>query len=155
MLLMDADICVPTHIWPTIINHLPRSESQLLSVLDRCIYASPKDAMAGRYKTETPSATNGFITTLGFFQLYKIHKKSPMYPSNYPTAAVSDKVFGNRFNKSNRIWLRGVCSSLGDHAQLARNIPTPKRVVEYFIQITVQCEKNTMEGKRWQPTKEC
>ena len=95
MLLLDADICIPKVIWSKIVAHLPPTTSHLLSILDRCIMKTPADFAKRNFKIETQQ--KGYVTTLGFFQLYKISHDSPLYPSRFPTAGVSDKVFGNQF----------------------------------------------------------
>ena len=99
LLLLDADICIPRKWWVEILLNLPQTPHSLLSMTERCIFLLPSDVSKRRYKIK--SLPN--ITTLGFFQLYKIDSNSPLYPSTFPTAAVSDKVFGNKFIRSKRI----------------------------------------------------
>jgi hypothetical protein len=111
MLLLDADICIPKLLWNKILNYLPQTSDSLLSVIDRCILHRPNDLIANKYKID--SSPKGFVTTLGFFQLYRINKSSPIYPVKYRTAAISDKVFGNKFHRSKRIWLSGRVFHMG------------------------------------------
>ena len=111
MLLLDADICISQLLWKKILNHLPQTSYSLLSVIDRCILRKPTDLIEKKY--EIDSSPKGFVTTLGFFQLYRINQSSPIYPVNYQTAAISDKVFGNKFHRSKRVWLSGRAFHMG------------------------------------------
>jgi hypothetical protein len=115
LLFLDADICLPTKLWANVIDNLPTTPNSLLSVLDRCVLRDPADLSKRRYSIETQP--KGYVTTLGFFQLYKINTSSPLYPDNFPTAAVSDKVFGNKFQRSRRAWLPGRAFHMGTTRQ--------------------------------------
>lgn len=109
ILLLDADICVPKSVWPSVIRNLPRSDSVLLGVVNRCIYA---DALSSSYTRETHTNGNA-VTSLGFFQLYMANTTTPLYPTTHPTAAVSDKIFANNFKKENRRRLPDYVNHLG------------------------------------------
>lgn len=111
MLLLDADICLPKTLWAKVIDNLPNTSLSLLSVLDRCILRTPSDLRKKRYSVEVQP--KGYVTTLGFFQLYKIARSSPLYSDKFPTAGVSDKVFGNRFERSRRTWVAGRAFHMG------------------------------------------
>lgn len=111
LVLMDADICVPRKLWKPILLNLPTTRYSLLSLLDRCVLDEPNSLKYNKYRVIVEPKK--YVTTLGFFQLYKIHEHSPVYPINYPTAAKSDKVFGNNFHRSNRTWINGRVFHMG------------------------------------------
>lgn len=81
MLLLDADICVPAKVccllhtriwapgvstfcsrpipkvWSTIYHHLPTSDRELLGIVNRCVYRTPADAIAGKYHADTQTGS--------------------------------------------------------------------------------------------------
>ena len=108
LLLLDAGVCIPKAMWSNIIDHLPATPYSLLSVLDRCNLRQPSDFLDGNYTTLAEQ--DRYKETLGFFQLYKISSSSPLYPDQFPSGAVSARVFGNKFVRvllPGRVWHMG------------------------------------------------
>lgn len=93
ILLMDNDICMPEGLWAAIPAQ-PQNDV-LYSVPNRCIYDTPQEASQGK----PTSVHESQYSTIGFFQLYKVSPQSPLYATEYPTAAQSDLLFANLFER--------------------------------------------------------
>jgi len=93
VMLIDSDICLPSNFLKSLPSTIP--PNVLFSGIERCMFANSKD-----YSRGWPAVQGKWVfKTMGFLQIYLAHSTAPTYFTNYPTAAESDLVFGNEFQK--------------------------------------------------------
>lgn len=94
ILLVDADICLPSTLWLTMPKKL--RNNVLYTSVDRCMYSNPHD-----YSNGMPAVQGHWLKgTLGMFQAYKWTSQGPLYSDAFPDAARSDYEFARHFKES-------------------------------------------------------